>query len=156
MFFVSLNKTKIRSLLLWLVLISIFTACDSSKSPEHKTSVLPLAENLDFVESMGKNYVIFFSPPIKQMPLNRYFDMEVTIKNSVKQVLKFPVALEIDAGMKAHNHGMNTKPIIESLGSGRFKVKGMLFHMSGEWFLSFKVMRGVISDKAEIKLVLKH
>ncbi|WP_457617543.1 hypothetical protein [Lutibacter sp.] len=156
MFFVSLNKTRIKSALLWLVLAGVFTACDAGKSSELKISDLPLPENLGFVESVGKNYVIFFSPTIKQIPLNRYFDMEVSIKNSLKQVLRFPVILKIDAGMKAHNHGMNTKPMIESLGSGRFKVKGMLFHMSGEWFLRFKIIRGVISDKAEIKLLLKH
>jgi hypothetical protein len=66
--------------------------------------------------------------------------------------LKFPVKLSIDAGMAAHNHGMKSKPMIESLGQGKYKVSGLLFHMSGEWFLEFSIQRGVIFDKTKITL----
>jgi len=66
------------------------------------------------------------------------------------------IKLEVNAGMKALNHGMNVKPIIEDLGQGQFNVKGMMLHMPGEWFLGFKIHRGVMSDKAEIDLQIEH
>ncbi len=80
--------------------------------------------------------------------------MEVIITGPTKQALAYPVELEIDAGMKAHNHGMNVNPQIKALGNGQFKVEGLLFHMPGDWFLSFVIRRGAMSDKAEMNLVV--
>jgi hypothetical protein len=125
-------------------------------------NIKPLSENPKYlsgissystvIESKGKSYQIIFSPKKGQIPLNQYFDMDVQIKGAMGQTLKFPVKLSIDAGMEIHNHGMNSKPIIESLGQGKYKVSGLLFHMSGEWFLEFSIQRGLIFDKTKITL----
>lgn len=45
----------------------------------------------------------------------------------------------VDAGMPEHRHGMNYRPRISSLGEGRYRAEGMMFHMSGRWQLEFEV-----------------
>ena len=47
-----------------------------------------------------------------------------------------------DATMPEHRHGMNYRPLITSLGSGRFHVEGMMLHMAGHWQFSFEVQAG--------------
>lgn len=41
----------------------------------------------------------------------------------------------VDATMPAHRHGMNYRPSLHPLGDGRWRVEGLLFHMSGAWEL---------------------
>lgn len=41
----------------------------------------------------------------------------------------------VDATMPAHRHGMNYRPSLQPLGDGRWRVEGLLFHMSGAWEL---------------------
>lgn len=45
------------------------------------------------------------------------------------------VLLAVDATMPAHRHGMNYRPSLKPLGGGRWRVEGLLFHMSGTWEL---------------------
>lgn len=45
----------------------------------------------------------------------------------------------VDATMPAHKHGMNYAPTIVSGTDGRYRVEGMLFHMPGDWELTFDV-----------------
>lgn len=42
-------------------------------------------------------------------------------------------AIEADAWMPAHKHGMNYTPEINALGDGRYAVSNMVFHMPGKW-----------------------
>lgn len=140
----STAQKAILPMLLTIVLSSCYSGSKIAFEPSP-----PIPKNTGQIESDGKNYHVFFSPANNEMPLNRYFDMEVEVRGAMQQVIKFPLVMEVDAGMRAHNHGMNVKPEIKDLGQGRYKVKGMLFHMSGEWFLTFLLHRGVVADKAE-------
>jgi len=137
-----------------IVLSLFFVACNQTSVSSVKQSIPTPFKNIYEVTSKGGNYTIIFSPATANMPLNEYFDMEVYVRGQTKQVLDYSLELQIDAGMKTHNHGMNISPNITALGKGKFKVEGMLFHMPGNWFLRFLVSRGVISDKAEINLVI--
>ncbi len=135
-----------------LALGIVLHGCNINPVSNSSAYLLGIPSYSTVIESKGKNYQIIFSPKTAQIPLNQYFDMDVQIKSAMGQTLKFPIKLSIDAGMAAHNHGMNSKPMIESLGQGKYKVKGLLFHMSGEWFLEFSIQRGVTFDKTKITL----
>lgn len=129
---------------------------DSTDCPQKtldKSLVSPF-ENISSIYSQGGGYTVAFTPNSSQMPLNQYFDLDVSVLGATKQLLTYEVELEIDAGMRAHNHGMNVKPIIKTLGKGKFRVEGMLLHMPGEWFISFVIRRGTMTDRAEIKLII--
>ena len=142
----------VSNLLLSIMLSMALSACDESSKP---SEILPLQlDNQSQIMSKSHHYSVTFSPPTTDIPLNQYFDMVVYITGSTQQVLTYPLDLEVDAGMKAHHHGMNVSPKIINLGRGQFKVDGMLFHMPGDWFLKFIIHRGMISDKAEINLVV--
>jgi hypothetical protein len=45
----------------------------------------------------------------------------------------------VDATMPEHRHGMNYRPSLQSLGGGRWRVEGLLWHMAGRWELQFDV-----------------
>lgn len=63
----------------------------------------------------------------------------------VLQVSSCPAGLQlvkVDAVMPEHRHGMNYRPSIQPLGapgSGRWRVQGLLWHMSGRWELRFEL-----------------
>ena len=44
--------------------------------------------------------------------------------------------LRVEATMPEHRHGMNYRASIKPLGDGRWRVEGLLWHMSGRWELS--------------------
>ena len=43
--------------------------------------------------------------------------------------------LRVDASMPEHRHGMNYRTSLKPLGDGRWRVEGLLWHMSGRWEL---------------------
>lgn len=43
----------------------------------------------------------------------------------------------VDAQMPAHRHGMNYHPSIQAIGTGHWRVKGLIWHMAGHWELNF-------------------
>ena len=45
----------------------------------------------------------------------------------------------VDATMPQHGHGMNYRPSLQALGSGRWRAEGLLWHMSGAWQLRLDV-----------------
>ena len=155
-----------QKLILWFcIAISLF-ACNSVSKPKQPASTfLPSAiasihpinsQNSYSVESNGKNYFVSFAltDVEEKLPVNRYFDLQVQVKGTMQQDLKFPLQLAFDAGMNSHNHGMNVKPKIETLGHGNYLIKGVLLHMSGQWFFEFNLRRGVMSDKAKIDVMV--
>lgn len=47
--------------------------------------------------------------------------------------------LDVDAGMPSHGHGMNYRLEIQAAGGGAYNANGLVFHMPGEWRLSFRL-----------------
>jgi hypothetical protein len=47
--------------------------------------------------------------------------------------------VKLDAHMPEHRHGMNYRAKVESLGNGRYRSEGWLFHMPGRWEFVFDV-----------------
>ena len=109
---------------------------------------LAQAPNASLVSRSG-NYIVEYHTSPSPIPTNRMFEMTVSVRERLKKSLARNVTLEVDAGMPDHNHGMNTMPVVERLPSRKFRVRGMLFHMRGEWKLVFSVKRGIMVDKAE-------
>jgi hypothetical protein len=147
----------IQKLILYFSIALSLSACDSLASSIFSPLSIPQAD-LEYtyvLESKQKNYLVFFSPIDAQtLPINRYFDLHVHVKSAMQHNLKFPLQLDFDAGMSTHNHGMNVKPKIENLGNGHYLIKGVLLHMSGQWFFEFTLWRGVMSEKAKIDVMV--
>lgn len=69
------------------------------------------------------------------LAVGKPFALAVTVCPATAELLR------VDATMPEHRHGMNYRPSITALGGGRFRVEGLLWHMSGRW---------------ELRLDLKH
>ncbi len=79
-------------------------------------------------DSEGKSY--------EKIPFNKIFSMVVTVKSGGGEAAALGEAPSVDAMMPEHQHGMNTKPVVENQSPGVYKVTGMLFHMPGLWTLT--------------------
>jgi hypothetical protein len=102
----------------------------------------------------GSFYVVYTATP-DPVPLNQLFRLDVAV---YQEPSRSPAAANTEilvrGWMPEHEHGMNLIPEIRPLGSGRFAVEGMLFHMPGRWQLEVEVRRGTVAERVtfEIKL----
>ena len=66
-----------------------------------------------------------------------------------------PDSVTVDARMPSHGHGMNYRPTVTALGNGRYRAEGLMFHMPGEWELSFVVQQADASERITYTVVLR-
>lgn len=130
------------------ICVLLLTTCSSERSPEQAA---PSAAAPYHLLSKDGSYAIEWKSVPAPIPMNSYFDLDVLVSQPLKP-LNHDVKLEVNAGMLAHDHGMYTKPIIEKLKRGHFRVRGMLLHMPGEWRITFRVARGEMIDSAAADL----
>jgi hypothetical protein len=67
--------------------------------------------------------------------VGRHFGIDMVV--CPRAGASLPVSLRVDADMPAHRHGMNYRPTVRTLGEGRYRAEGLLFHMAGKWRLMF-------------------
>lgn len=100
-------------------------------------------------------YFVAYTPRPNPIPLNEMFELDVMVFDSGDAPTSAAdVALGVDGAMPEHEHGMNTAPVVVREAVGRFKVSGMLFHMSGYWQLYFDVTRGPVTERAQFDVRL--
>lgn len=95
------------------------------------------------------------SPP----PLSTLFEIEATVTDPSGAPIT-DATVRIDATMPQHGHGMATKPendpgVCDATGAcahpdGRYRTRGMKFHMPGEWTLRFDVEGPKGTDHLEV------
>ena len=93
---------------------------------------LPATRRL-LAEADGLRVAIAPSPA--PLALGRHFALDIVVCAPAGQPL--PATLVVDADMPAHRHGMNYRATVASLGDGRFRADGLMFHMAGRWRLLF-------------------
>jgi hypothetical protein len=74
-----------------------------------------------------------------RIPMAEHFGLEVQVCAGTAATATL---LRVDATMPEHRHGMNYTPRITPLGGGRWRVEGMMFHMSGRWQMEFELRDG--------------
>lgn len=80
------------------------------------------------------------------------FDLQVRLLKLASPSPPEALDLEVDAGMPEHRHGMNVVPSIERTGEMEWRVRGMLFHMPGDWTLTFDVLEGALVERLQCVL----
>jgi hypothetical protein len=100
----------------------------------------------------SSHYLVAFRPDPVRIEVGEPFSLlfNVCTKNDKPAEL-----VAIDAQMPEHKHGMNYRPTIVSLGEGRYRVDGMVFHMPGRWELAIDVRAGEESERLSHELVVK-
>ncbi|MDP2304506.1 MAG: FixH family protein [Pseudomonadota bacterium] len=96
-------------------------------------------------------------------PLSALFEIEATLTDAAGAPVT-DAKVRIDARMPQHGHGMATKPeddpgVCDASGAcshpdGRYRTRGMKFHMPGEWTLRFDVEGPGGTDHLEVPLRL--
>ena len=66
-----------------------------------------------------------------------------------------PESVSVDARMPGHGHGMNYRALIKAVGNGRYRAEGLMFHMPGEWELTFTVVEGGVTERITRKIDLR-
>ncbi|MEY2687037.1 MAG: hypothetical protein RL375_1235 [Pseudomonadota bacterium] len=66
------------------------------------------------------------------VPVGQHFSVDITVCGERPDAGP-PRLLGLDADMPLHRHGMNYRASIEPLGSGRYRARGLMFHMPGRW-----------------------
>lgn len=64
--------------------------------------------------------------------------------------------IAIDGGMKGHGHGLPSRPLVGGQLGGQYLIEGMLFNMSGDWTLAFKVSTSIAQNIFVFPITLSH
>ena len=115
-----------------LVLLSL-AACDDKAPTESEDT----ANYTELRETVVGDYTIAWSPTPDPIPFNDYFDVNVWVSDGPTPTPG--LAVDIDAQMPAHGHGMNVDPQVTDNGDGSYGASGLLFHMEGHWQLLVNV-----------------
>jgi hypothetical protein len=112
-------------------------------------AAVPAGLPLDGVASNDGTYFVAFAARPSPIPPNAEFALDVSVLSPDRSALVPGVTLAVDATMPEHGHGMNVVPRVTPLGDGRFRVEGLLWHMSGVWEIEFDVTRGAVTERAQ-------
>jgi len=63
--------------------------------------------------------------------------------------------VEVAGDMPEHGHGLPTVPQVRSLGSGRYLLEGLKFHMPGWWVVKVRVTTVSSTDEVTFNLKLE-
>lgn len=85
----------------------------------------------------GHGYALLFRTRPAKLKVGQHFMVEILVCPAVSAAA--PQKLAVDAFMPEHRHGMNYKPVVRTLGGGRFDADGLMFHMPGLWEFRFSV-----------------
>ena len=88
----------------------------------------------------GKGYVVAFRTMPDPIVVGEHFALDFAVCPRAKG--DAPRSVRVDASMPEHRHGMNYRPSVKSLGEGRWRAEGLLWHMSGRWELAIEVDNG--------------
>ena len=130
------------------IALLVLTACGVGVQ-----STQTIATTLE-TDTVSASYAVscVFDP--SHIPRNEHVDMTLSLQRKDGAVLPEGLSINVDADMPSHGHGINTAPEIEKISTGKYQVKGLLFHMGGEWELYIDVMEDGIPDRATIPFTL--
>lgn len=122
---------------------------------------MPAAPAPEGVTALG-HYRLTWTTEPSPVPLAQLFEIEATLTDARTGAPIEDAEVRIDARMPQHGHGMATKPQDDPGActgegqartcrhpGGRYRTRGMKFHMPGEWTLSFDVSGPAGADRLE-------
>ncbi len=88
----------------------------------------------------AKNYVLAYRTQPEKVLIGQHFAVELAL--CAKDGAAAPESVRVDAHMPEHRHGMNYKTAVTSIGAGKYRAEGLMFHMPGRWEYIFEVRSG--------------
>ena len=136
-----------------IALLALLACGSAPESPTPSTSPGatapgPNAAPAEPVATARKLYRVQWRSIPDPPPLSTLFEVEVTVTDPDGKPVE-DAKVTVDATMPQHGHGMATKPeqdpgVCDAAGAcrhpgGRYRTRGMKFHMPGEWKLRIDV-----------------
>lgn len=133
------------------LLIGVVLALIAWAAPAMADCPLDLGRGAGWVV-FSSHYMVAFRPEPIRIEVGQPFSLlfNVCTKNDNPAEL-----VAVDATMPDHKHGMNYRPTIVSMGDGRYRVEGLVFHMPGRWELAIDVRAGEESERLTHEIILK-
>jgi hypothetical protein len=119
--------------------------------PVAAAACVPALSGDDVRTIEGRDHVVGWRAP-QPLPLAQFFAIELAVCARDGAPVITPL---VDATMPEHRHGMNYRPSVGPLGSGRFRATGLLLHMPGRWRLSFAVGSGARREALHAALIVE-
>ncbi|RMF18453.1 MAG: hypothetical protein D6761_02630 [Candidatus Dadabacteria bacterium] len=85
-------------------------------------------------EAHANGLTISYRLPTGTIPLNEPFPVIIAVESAAGP-LPATAAVQVDARMPAHNHGMPVRPEVVPIEPGLWRADPMLFQMPGHWQL---------------------
>ena len=105
--------------------------------------------------SAGGTYFVTAVSSPSPLPLNEPFELELRVTSGDDWTRPLAdVAVQVDADMPEHRHGMNTRPRITRGAQGVIRVEGMLLHMPGYWEIYVDLTRDGVTERAQFAITV--
>lgn len=98
------------------------------------------------------HYAIAWRTVPERIAVGQHFVIDFAV--CPKAGARTPQAVRVDASMPAHRHGMNYRTGITPTGSGTYRAEGLMFHMAGQWELTFDVVAGTTTERLASPIAL--
>ncbi len=144
-----------------LVGFGALTACEPStpfepRSPTDASSVSNQSRSarVDWTgefESPTGAWRLRYRPVPNPIPRNTLFELDLELLSADPDI----AISAVEARMPEHQHGTTLTPKLHALGGGKYRVEGLLFHMSGFWELFFWVEQGANTKRVRFEVVLE-
>lgn len=85
----------------------------------------------------GDGARVAFMPRPSPPPVGQHFNVDFVI--CAASPVRRDTAIQVDADMPAHRHGMNYRATVSTLRPGVYRAEGLMFHMPGRWRMIFDV-----------------
>ena len=106
--------------------------------------------------SRAGTYLVTWESVEQPIPLNELFELDVTLALAKDpDTLVTGAQVYVQASMPQHNHGMLREPRAREVEPGRYRVEGMLLHMTGYWQISLDVVKDGIAETTDFELTLE-
>ncbi len=139
-----MSAIKIRLFACVAALAVLLAATPSSAAePGKQSGAMPAQLTTD-----GGTFAVTVKTNPQRIPLNEPFELLVNLRVLREVDDPNPLWLRVEATMPAHAHGMTTRAVVEQVGDGKFAVKGLLFHMAGDWEIVLHVAKGRIREQS--------
>ena len=97
------------------------------------------------LQGSGDFYTVSILTKPDKVSVGKPFSMTLSV--CLKDGNQFAGKVKINAMMPMHKHGMNYKPTVKKVSTGKFEIKGFVFHMPGQWQYMVELVDGASSEK---------
>jgi len=115
--------------------------------------VLAFTASAEIVIGSGGVFRLQAHSPLAEMPVHSFVEVEFTLTD-MENMPVTGAEIRLSGGMRAHGHGLPTRPLVQELDAGRYIVKGLKFSMPGAWELQFHVEIDEYAEQIRLDFVI--